>query len=139
VLAVRRDTGEKLSIAIAELTTEVPKLLERIQKEMLQRASDEFASHRVIVREWKDFVPTLNGKNVLLVQHCAGGECEDEIKKDSAATVEGQEVDARAPSMGAKSLCIPYEQPEDIKEGTKCINPKCGKDAKMWVLFGRSY
>jgi prolyl-tRNA synthetase len=139
VLAVRRDTGEKLSIAIAELTTEVPKLLERIQKEMLQRASDEFASHRVIVREWKDFVPTLNEKNVLLVQHCAGGECEDEIKKDSAATVEGQEVDARAPSMGAKSLCIPYEQPEDIKEGTKCINPKCGKDAKMWVLFGRSY
>jgi prolyl-tRNA synthetase len=93
----------------------------------------------VIIREWKDFVPTLNKKNVLLVAHCAGGECEDEIKKDSAATVEGQEVDARAPSMGAKSLCIPAEQPEELKEGTKCINPKCGKDAKMWVMFGRSY
>jgi prolyl-tRNA synthetase len=139
VLAVRRDTGEKFSIAIAELTTEVPKRLEQIQKEMLQKASDEYASHRVIVREWKDFVPTLNKKNVLLVAHCAGGECEDEIKKDSAGTIEGQEVDARAPSMGAKSLCIPTEQPEELNEGTKCINPKCGKDAKMWVMFGRSY
>lgn len=139
VLAVRRDTGEKFSIAIAELTTEVPKKLDQIQKEMLQRASDEFAAHRVIVREWKDFVPTLNAKNTLLVPHCAGGECEDEIKKDSAATVEGQEVDARAPSMGAKSLCIPADQPEEIKAGTKCINPKCSTEAKMWVLFGRSY
>ncbi|KAM0716890.1 hypothetical protein Q7P37_006742 [Cladosporium fusiforme] len=139
VMAVRRDTGEKFTIPIADLATEVPARLETMQKEMLKRASDEYAAHRKIVREWKDFVPTLNEKNVLLVPHCAGGECEDEIKKDSAATVEGQEVDARAPSMGAKSLCIPYDQPEEIKEGTKCINPKCGTPAKEWVMFGRSY
>lgn len=50
------------------------------------------------------------------------------------------QVDVRAPSMGAKSLCIPAEQPEGgIKEGMKCINPKCGKDAVKWVMFGRSY
>ena len=79
---------------------------------------------------WKDFVPTLNAKNVLMVPHCLGGECEDEIKKDSAGNIEGQEVDARAPSMGAKSLCIPTEQPEPIAPGTQCINPKCGKKAE---------
>ncbi|OQN97368.1 hypothetical protein B0A48_16432 [Cryoendolithus antarcticus] len=139
VATARRDTGAKGSIPLASLTSDVPKLLDTIQADMLKKASDEFAAHRKIVREWKDFVPTLNDKNVILVPHCAGGECEDQIKEDSAGTVPGQEVDAKAPSMGAKSLCIPAEQPEEIKEGQKCINPKCGKDAAHWVLFGRSY
>lgn len=140
VTTSRRDQeGNKSTIPIPDLATAVPALLEQIQADMFQRASDEYASHRKIVREWKDFVPTLNEKNVIVAPHCTGGECEDEIKKDSSGHVEGQEVDVRAPSMGAKSLCIPAEQPEEIAEGTKCVNPKCGKDAQMWVMFGRSY
>jgi len=139
VTTSRRDQTGKDTIAIPDLATKVPELLETIQADMFSRASEEYASHRKIVREWKDFVPELNQKNVLLVPHCTGGACEDEIKKDSSGQIEGQEVDVRAPSMGAKSLCIPDEQPEEIAEGTKCVNPKCGKDAKMWVMFGRSY
>ncbi|QIW98554.1 hypothetical protein AMS68_004072 [Peltaster fructicola] len=135
----RRTQEGKDTMPIADIATKVPEVLEEIQAGMLKKATEEYAAHRKIVRDWKDFVPTLNAKNVILVPHCAGGECEDEIKKDSAGNVEGQEVDARAPSMGAKSLCIPAEQPEDIKEGTHCINPKCNNGAKMWVLFGRSY
>lgn len=140
VTTSRRDgIGGKGTIPIAELGTNVPELLETIQADMFRKAQQEYADHRKIVRDWKDFVPTLNDKNVILVPHCLEGECEDEIKKDSAGNVEGQEVDARAPSMGAKSLCIPASQPEDIAEGTKCVNPKCGKEAKKWVMFGRSY
>ena len=41
--------------------------------------------------------------------------------------------------MGAKSLCIPAEQPEPLAEDQKCVNPKCGKKAEKWVMFGRSY
>ena len=140
VTTSRRDQeGNKGTIAIPDVATEIPKLLETIQADMFKKASDEYAARRKVVRDWKDFVPTLNQKNVILVPHCTGGECEDEIKKDSSGQVEGQEVDVRAPSMGAKSLCIPAQQPEELKEGTKCVNPKCGKDAKMWVMFGRSY
>lgn len=135
----RRDSPGKNELPIADLETKIPELLETIQSDMLKKATDEYAAHRKIVREWKDFVPTLNGKNVIIVPHCATGDCEDEIKVDSAGNVEGQEVDARAPSMGAKSLCIPAEQPEEIKEGQACINPKCKHGAKMWVMFGRSY
>ncbi|EMC91721.1 hypothetical protein BAUCODRAFT_79549 [Baudoinia panamericana UAMH 10762] len=135
----RRDQEGKDTIPIPDLATQVPELLETIQADLFRRASEEYAAHRKIVRDWKDFVPELNQKNVVIVPHCTGGDCEDEIKKDSSGNVEGQEVDVRAPSMGAKSLCIPDEQPEEIKAGTKCINPKCGKDAKMWVMFGRSY
>jgi len=139
VTTSRRDAPGKDTIPVTDIAQRVPELLETIQKDMFQRASDEYASHRKIVTDWKDFVPTLNDKNVILIPHCLGGECEDEIKKDSAGNLEGQEVDARAPSMGAKSLCIPAEQPPAFKEGQKCVNPKCGKDAVKWVMFGRSY
>lgn len=51
-------------------------------------------------------------------------------------SVEGVE-DEKAPSSGAKSLCIPHDQARwgDI-QGKTC--PQCGKDAKRWTLFGRS-
>ncbi|TKA33550.1 hypothetical protein B0A50_00385 [Salinomyces thailandicus] len=142
VTTSRRDQAEgkaRGTIQVSEIATEVPKLLETIQADMFKKASDEYASRRKLVREWKDFVPTLNAKNVVVVPHCTGGPCEDEIKKDSSGQQEGQEVDARAPSMGAKSLCIPAAQPEELAQGTKCVNPKCGQEAKMWVMFGRSY
>jgi prolyl-tRNA synthetase len=135
----RRDGGDKGTIPLAELAAQVPALLETIQRDLFRKASDEYAAHRILVREWKDFVPALNAKNVLLIPHCLGGECEDTIKEDSKGTIEGQEVDARAPSMGAKSLCIPHDQPEPIPEGTLCVNPKCGQPAQQWVMFGRSY
>jgi len=142
VTTARRDIegrDGKGTIPVADIATGVPALLETIQADLFKRAEKEYAEHRKEVTEWKDFVPTLNAKNVLLVPHCLGGECEDEIKKDSAANSESGEVDARAPSMGAKSLCIPAEQPGAFKEGQLCINPKCGKKAEKWVMFGRSY
>jgi prolyl-tRNA synthetase len=140
VTTSRRDqSGSKGEIAVGEIATKVPELLEQIQKDMFQKAADEYSAHRKIVKEWKDFVPTLNDKNVIVVPHCTTGDCEDEIKKDSSGNIEGQEVDVRAPSMGAKSLCIPAQQPEESLEEKKCINPKCGKDAVKWVMFGRSY
>ena len=48
--------------------------------------------------------------------------------------------DDRAPSAGAKSLAIPFDQEHwdaIIPGETKC--PACGKDSKRWTLFGRSY
>lgn len=43
---------------------------------------------------------------------------------------------ATADAMGAKTLCIPLEQP-DLSPGTKCF--VSGKPAKNWALWGRSY
>lgn len=44
-----------------------------------------------------------------------------------------------APSMGAKTLCIPLEQPAAIKESDRCIHPDCRKKPQFYTLFGRSY
>lgn len=138
----RRDQDGKSTIPITEISKEVPELLETIQKDMFQRASEAYAKHRVNVTDWEQFVPSLNAKNVNIIPHCLGGPCEDEIKELSKRKSQGDDLaeDARAPSMGAKSLCIPFEQPEGLVEGeTKCLNPNCKNLAKKWVMFGRSY
>lgn len=44
-----------------------------------------------------------------------------------------------APAMGAKSLCVPFKQPRDLPPGCLCVRPECGKKAKKYTLFGRSY
>jgi len=61
-------------------------------------------------------------------------ECEDNVKDDSKGRVDADTPeDSRAPSMGAKSLCIPFEQPDGehklVAGVTKCV--KCGEDAKV--------
>ncbi|KAF2754362.1 prolyl-tRNA synthetase [Pseudovirgaria hyperparasitica] len=142
VCTARRDTGEKGSIPITQLGTDVPTLLDTIQSDMFKRADAIYREHRKEITNWDDFVPALNSKNFCLIPHCEGDDCEDEIKKMSARTDTGDDVaeDARAPAMGAKSLCIPFDQPSGITLGeTKCTNPNCKALAKSWVMFGRSY
>lgn len=48
-------------------------------------------------------------------------------------------VEEGAPAMGAKGLCIPFDQPEKIAENQACVHPKCKGKAKYFTLFGRSY
>ena len=133
----------KSTLPITELNTAVPELLETIQADLYRRADEKFKSHTIKCTKWDDFVPALNAKNVVMIPHCLTEKCEDEIKELSArkqAEDDGVAQDEKAPSMGAKSLCIPFEQPEGVVAGeTKCVNPKCGNLAEKWCLFGRSY
>ena len=139
----RRDTGEKGTIAIANLASEVAKLLETIQSDMYSKAESAFRSHRIVIKKWDEVVPSLDAKNVVLIPHCLAEKCEDKIKdlttgRDDSAD-EGP-ANQKAPSMGMKSLCIPFEQPEEIVKGeTKCLNPECNAFAEKWCMFGRSY
>ncbi|KAH9926737.1 prolyl-tRNA synthetase [Fomitopsis serialis] len=137
-LTVRRDTGVKAPLPLAEVTSAVPKLLETIQADMFKRAQDTYFSRLKEVTRWEDVVPTLDDKCVVVMPWCEEEACEDDIKERSARSDEPQ--DERAPSAGAKSLCIPFDQSRwpPIEPGkTKCA--ACGKDAKRWTMFGRSY
>ncbi|KAL9021387.1 MAG: hypothetical protein Q9185_001395 [Variospora sp. 1 TL-2023] len=131
----------KDKIAISDLGKDVPALLDTIQSDLYKRAQEKFKSHTIKITKWDDFVPSLNDKNICLIPHCLEEKCEDEIKELSArkaAEDSDEPEDAKAPSMGAKSLCIPFEQPsEGIEEGAKCTNPNCENLAKSWCLFGR--
>ncbi|OKL64236.1 putative proline--tRNA ligase [Talaromyces atroroseus] len=146
VTAARRDVpgkDSKTQITLDTLTTAVPEILDSIHNDLFKRADEQFRAHRKQITNWEEFTPLLNEKNVLLIPHCLTEECEDQIKDLSARKAEEDldvPQDARAPSMGAKSLCIPFEQPEGIEHGvTKCLNPHCTKLAEKWCMFGRSY
>ncbi|KAI0848900.1 proline-tRNA ligase-like protein [Daldinia vernicosa] len=139
----RRDTGEKGTIPLTELATKVPELLETIQSDMYNKAEKAYREHRVIIKKWDDVLPALDAKNVVIIPFCLDGKCEDKIKElthgrtdEDPNTPEAQ----KAPSMGMKSLCIPFEQPEGLVHGeTKCLNPECERLAEKFVMFGRSY
>lgn len=138
----RRDTGEKGTIAISSIATEVPALLEKIQSDMYSKAEASFRSHRLVVTEWDEVVPALDSKNVVLIPHCLQEKCEDKIKEITKGAPDESDgpADQKAPSMGMKSLCIPFEQPDGIVKGeTKCLNPECAALAEKWCMFGRSY
>jgi len=49
-----------------------------------------------------------------------------------------QDVEPGAPSMGAKSLCIPFKPLKQLEKGALCVCG-CGTPAKAYCLFGRSY
>ncbi|KAF8500222.1 hypothetical protein F5888DRAFT_1610243 [Russula emetica] len=137
-LGVRRDTGVKAPIPLASIETTVPALLETIQNEMFTRAKEVYWSRIKQVTEWEKVVPTLDDKCAVVLPWCEVESCEDDIKERSGRVAEPQ--DERAPSAGAKSLAIPFDQSrwDPIIPGkTKC--PACGGDAKRWTLFGRSY
>lgn len=143
VCFARRDTGEKGTISLADLATEVPALLDKIQSDMYNKAKKSFDEHRLVINKWEEVVPALDAKNVVLIPSCLAEKCEDKIKdltkgREDAAN-EGPD-NKKAPSMGMKSLCIPFEQPEGLVKGeTKCLNPECGALAEKWCMFGRSY
>ncbi|KAI0037151.1 prolyl-tRNA synthetase [Vararia minispora EC-137] len=136
-LSVRRDTGVKAPISLSDILTAVPKLLETIQTDMFTRAHKTYHEHIKTVGDWDGVVPALDSKNVVVIPWCEVEECEDDIKERSGRAAEPQ--DERAPSAGAKSLCIPFDQEQfgKLEPGTKCV--ACGRDAKRWTMFGRSY
>lgn len=138
VLAVRRDTGEKISIKLDELDVKLPELLDAIHENLYETAKNKFDDHRILVHEWDDFIHQLNKKNVVVAPWCGVPECEDDIKDGSSRQDNGEEfeVDEKAPSMGAKSLCIPFKQPK-LKRGTCCV--RCKRLAINYTMFGRSY
>ncbi|KAJ2159463.1 hypothetical protein GGF46_003007 [Coemansia sp. RSA 552] len=141
VMTVRRDTRAKTPVALESLEQDVAEQLVTMQSEMLARARATFNDRVKIVLKWEDFVPTLNSKCLTMIPWCEREACEEQIKNRSTRDVlQDEPEDDKAPSMGAKSLCLPYKQPEDppiVPGETKCI--QCGENAKRYALFGRSY
>ncbi len=116
---VRRDNHEKLVVALDEIETKVPELLETIQKDMFERAKahrDAHTATAVTYDEFKEAVETKPG--FVKAMWCEDRACEDKIKEDTGAT----------------SRCMPFAQ-ETISDVCVC----CGKPAKKMVIWGRAY
>ncbi|ESL09503.1 prolyl-tRNA synthetase [Trypanosoma rangeli SC58] len=142
-LVLRHDGSRRTLSWDKEMRVAMASLMDEIHGRMLAKASKERQENTKILTDWNEFTPALNKKCLVLAPWCGEMSCEDQVKKDSAEesrALQSEETreDIRAPSMGAKTLCIPFDQPESV-EGKTCICKGCTSSAKHWVLFGRSY
>jgi len=143
VRIVTRYNGEKEDISIEGIGVEMVKKLDTIQNAMFEKAKEARDEHLVKVTEWKNFVPNLELSNLVLTPWCGGEHkdweewVKDKSREESLAS-RGQEAEDErcATSVAAKTLCIPFDQPE-LPEGTKCF--ASGLPATCWVMWGRSY
>lgn len=116
---VRRDTREKIEIALEELEGKIEELLDTIQAEMLERAREHRDEHTFVADNFDDFCKTIEEKpGFVKAMWCGEQTCEDIIKEKLSAT----------------SRCMPFEQ-EHIADTCVC----CGKPAKKMVYWGRAY
>ena len=120
VVVVRRDTREKIVVAIDEITTKLGEILETIQADLYAKAKaflDDHISSAVTMDEMKDAVSEKKG--FVKAMWCGDEACEDEIK---------------AQTGGVTSRCIHMEE-EHLSDVCVC----CGKPAKHMVYWGRAY
>lgn len=116
---VRRDTREKIEVSLDEIEAEVGKLLDTIQREMLERARAHYAAHTSVARDYDELKRVIDeNPGFVKAMWCGDRACEDKIKEDLAVT----------------SRNIPFEQ-EKISDVCVC----CGKPAKKMVYWGRAY
>lgn len=118
-IIVRRDTREKITVAIEELADKIKNILDVIQKDMFNRAKVHRDEHTYTVANYDEFKDAVANKpGFIKAMWCGSRECEDKIKEDTTAT----------------SRCMPFEQ-EKLSDVCVC----CGKPAKSMVYWGKAY
>jgi prolyl-tRNA synthetase len=119
VVLVRRDTGEKTTVPLAELATTLPALLDEIQANLYETAKARLDALTVDVSDWETLagrVATNAGWN--RTWWCGSAACEERVKQETKATIR----------------CIPLDQPG----GTgSCI--ACGSESTQQVIMARAY
>jgi len=115
----RRDTLIKETIPQASIYDHVPGLLEDIQNNIFNKASEFLKQNTYRVDKWEEFVDIIENRGGFVMANWDGTtETEEKIKNETKATIG----------------CIPFDSP---REDGKCIYT--GKPSKRRVLFARSY
>ncbi len=115
----RRDTREKIEVALDELDAKIGEVLDLMQKEMLERARAHREEHTYVATNFEEFEKIFTEKaGFVKAMWCGEEECENTIKEKLSVT----------------SRCMPFEQ-EELAD--KCVC--CGKPAKKMVYWGKAY
>src|SRR5690625_1965379 len=119
VVLVRRDTGDKEFVKMAELVERLPALLEEIQQNLFDQAHEHREKMTTDATTMADFQETIENKGGFVkAMWCGELDCEEDIREKTGAT----------------SRCIPFEQEEVAHT---CVS--CGEDAKELVYWARAY
>ena len=118
-IVVRRDTREKITVAIDELAVKLTELLDTMQTDMLERARAHREKHTYVAADYDEFKEIVASKpGFIKAMWCGDQACEDKIKEETTAT----------------SRCMPFAQ-EHLSDVCVC----CGKPAKSMVYWGKAY
>ena len=116
---VRRDTHEKITVALNEIAEKVGELLETIQKDMFERAKAHRDAHTYDAHNMEEMKEIADNKpGFIRAMWCGCQECEDKLKE----------------TVGVTSRCLPFKQ-EKISDTCVC----CGKPATKMVYWGKAY
>src|SRR5690606_12735087 len=119
VMSARRDTREKASLPMAELTECIPALLATIQGDLLARARAFRDERTHEANDWDEFRALMEGRpGFVIASWCGEAECEAAIKAETQATLRN----------------IPLGSPR--VEGT-CV--RCGRPSSVKPWFAKAY
>jgi len=118
VTLVRRDTKEKSESKIKDLQKEVPKILERIQKDLFLKAKKRMEDSIIKVKTKEEFEEGMKNKKLIKMDWCGKTVCEEKIKDETGAT----------------TRCVTFEKK---KISGNC--PFCSEKAIEEMYFSRSY
>lgn len=115
----RRDTGEKETVALADLQARAQCLLGEIQVNMFEKAKKFRAENTYRTDDYQEFKKIIEEKRGFVISRwCGHSECELAIKEDTKATIR----------------CLPFDQEEPPG---KCL--RCGTEANTLAYFARAY
>lgn len=114
----RRDTGTKEFVAIDKVAEYVTKILQDMQKNLLEINKKMREDNTVSVDNYDDFKKALDDNKFIMAHWDGTTETELKIKEETKATIR----------------CIPLDNPQ---EDGKCI--LTGKPSTQRVLFARAY
>ncbi|MBN2052568.1 proline--tRNA ligase [Candidatus Woesearchaeota archaeon] len=119
VVLVRRDTGIKESVPVAEIAIRVIKLLADIQDNLYDKAKKFLESSIEKTDSLAEIKKAIDSGKIAMVNWCGSAECEAKVKEET----------------GAKSLNTPFKQ-QELKGNCFC---GCGRKAEKTIYFARSY
>jgi prolyl-tRNA synthetase len=119
VVLVRRDTGEKIPVAVEEVTRTAKTLLDDIQQSLFERARKFREENYHRLDTYKDLKKFFEGDGGFVEAHwCGDPDCEGKIKDDTKATIR----------------VLLDSKPVD---GAVCI--ACSKPASQVAVFSKAY
>jgi prolyl-tRNA synthetase len=120
VVAVRRDTGEKAFVPVADAPVKLRELLEAIQAALYAKALKFRQDSTRRVSDYDEFKKVLEEKGGFLeAGWCGEAACEAKIKEETKATIRVLPLDRKDPG---EAVCL-----------------VCGKKARDIAVFGRAY